>query len=50
MSSSLSNISHQPVEIRVPGRICLFGDKTDLAGLPVIAATVSCTYYRMNSW
>lgn len=29
--------------IYVPGRVCLFGDKIDLKGLPIIAATVDKT-------
>ncbi len=31
------------VEITAPGRICLFGDKVDLLGRPVIAMAISCT-------
>eukprot|EP01105_Mastigella_eilhardi_P005202 TRINITY_DN16965_c0_g1_i1.p1 TRINITY_DN16965_c0_g1~~TRINITY_DN16965_c0_g1_i1.p1 ORF type:complete len:326 (-),score=108.15 TRINITY_DN16965_c0_g1_i1:63-1040(-) len=41
MTSSTPSEATQTFE--VPGRICLFGDKTDLAGLPVIAATITCT-------
>ncbi|KAH3763489.1 GHMP kinase [Pelomyxa schiedti] len=36
-------LSKRIFQADIPGRICLFGDKTDLAGLPVIAATVTCT-------
>ncbi len=28
------------IEFIIPGRICLFGDKIDLKGLPVIAAAI----------
>ncbi len=31
------------VQITAPGRICLFGDKVDLLGRPVIAMAISCT-------
>ncbi len=31
------------VQITTPGRICLFGDKVDLLGRPVIAMAISCT-------
>ncbi len=31
------------IEITAPGRICLFGDKVDLLGRPVIAMAISCT-------
>ncbi len=31
------------VQITTPGRICLFGDKVDLIGRPVIAMAISCT-------
>jgi mevalonate kinase len=31
----------QEVVLQVPGRICLFGDKIDLVGLPVIAAAIN---------
>lgn len=31
------------IEVSVPGRICLFGDKVDLLGKPVIAAAINAT-------
>jgi len=31
------------VRVTAPGRICLFGDKVDLLGRPVIAMAISCT-------
>jgi len=31
------------ITINAPGRICLFGDKVDLLGRPVIAMAISCT-------
>ncbi|MCF2141031.1 MAG: hypothetical protein K9W44_13315 [Candidatus Lokiarchaeota archaeon] len=34
--------SHQYLEINVPGRICLLGDKIDLANLPVIGCAIDC--------
>jgi galactokinase len=34
----------------VPGRICLYGDKIDLIGKPVIAATISkFLHFDMNT-
>jgi mevalonate kinase len=34
---------NQEMKLKIPGRICLFGDKIDLQGLPVIAATITKT-------
>ncbi len=36
---------NESIEVEVPGRICLFGDKVDLLGKPVIAATVNIMMY-----
>ena len=38
-----SDPSSKPCVFYVPGRVCLFGDKVDLKGFPVIAATVNKT-------
>nr|MDO8115216.1 hypothetical protein [Candidatus Sigynarchaeota archaeon] len=38
------------VKLAVPGRICLFGDKIDLIGRPVIAATIDkFMYFEMET-
>ena len=34
-----------PISIKVPGRICLFGDHQDYLGLPVISATIDKYIY-----
>ena len=36
-----ANISRKKQILDIPGRICLFGDKVDLIGKPVIAATLN---------
>jgi mevalonate kinase len=38
------------INYKVPGRICLFGDKVDLLGIPVIAATINRFFsFEMSS-
>jgi mevalonate kinase len=40
---NLSESTNGFTEFEIPGRICLFGDKIDLIGLPVIAAAIDTT-------
>jgi mevalonate kinase len=37
----LMNDDREFTELKIPGRVCLFGDKIDLKGFPVIGATVN---------